>query len=212
MTTEGPIPPADGPESEPPADTTAAPPPPSEPTPPPVVPAAHVEPPPATPPVLGEPINTGMSGCAKAAVIGGVIIVVLGLGLVAIVTIGVMRFGDNIEESFSEEPCQFLTNAEASAALGSDVEATSGESGFAEILGFIQDTRLLSDAPSCFISGEDSAVQVWISVYDGGDAADVFDSWAAVADGEVVPQATYRIRDLDRGNRRVPWGGCSRAR
>jgi hypothetical protein len=54
----------------------------------------------------------------------------------------------------------------------------------------IQDTRLLSDSPSCFISDDDSATQIWITVYDGGDAAEVFASWAAVADGEVVSRTT----------------------
>ncbi len=131
-----------------------------------------------------------MSGCAKAAIIGGVVIVVLG-ALAAIAIFFVFRnVVDGVEESFSEESCPFMTNEEASAAVGADVEAVSGDSLLGELLGVIQDTRLLSDAPSCFISDDESVTQIWISVYDGGDAADVFASWAVVADGEVVSQGT----------------------
>jgi hypothetical protein len=131
-----------------------------------------------------------MSGCAKAAIIGGVIIVVLGVMAVIGAFFFFRNFGDDIEEALSEESCPFMTNEEASAAVGEDVEAVSGDSLIGSLLGVIQDTRLLSDSPSCFISDDDSVTQIWIAVYDGGDAEDVFASWAAVADGEIVSQST----------------------
>jgi len=131
-----------------------------------------------------------MSGCAKAAIIGGVIVVALGVLAAIAFLFFVRNFADDVEESFSEESCQFMTNEEASAAVGKEVEATSGDSLIGELLGVIRDTRLLSDSPSCFISGDDSTIQIWISVYDGSDAAEVFASWAAVADGEIVSQST----------------------
>ena len=206
MTSEGPNPPEETPETtlppevpgqpETPPDPVQPVPPPSVPPPPPAdQPLPPVQPPP-TPPVLGEPISTGMSGCAKAAIIGGAIVVALGALAAIAIFLFVRNFADDVEESFSEESCPFLTNEEASAAVGEEVEAASGDSLIGELLGVIQDTRLLSDSPSCFISGDDSAVQVWISVYDGSDAAEVFASWADVADGEVVSQTTTQSGTL----------------
>ena len=129
-----------------------------------------------------------MSGCAKAAIIGVVVIVVLGIAFVALLAIGVMRFANEVGDSIEDSPCEFISDEEVSDLVGSDVTAVSGDSVLGQILGVVQDTRLLSDSPSCFISGEDSSAQMWISVYDGGDAEDVFAAWAAVADGEVVSQ------------------------
>ncbi len=111
--------------------------------------------------------------------------------LVAIaIFVFVRRVADNVEEAVGESPCAYISSEEASEILGSQVDAWSGDSVLGQILGVIQDTRLLSDSPSCFLSSEDSSVQMWISVYDGGDAADVFAAWAAVADGQVVSQSS----------------------
>jgi hypothetical protein len=137
-----------------------------------------------------------MSGCAKAAIIGGAIILVIGIAMVGLAIFGVMRFASDVEESFSEEPCQYLTNEEASDAIGTEVQAVSGDSALGAILGLIRDTRLLADAPSCFISNDDSTVQVWIAVYDGSDAADVFAAQADIADGQIVTQETTESETL----------------
>jgi hypothetical protein len=187
MTTEGPTPPDDASEPSPGPDRTeqpATPPDPGRSTP------ASGEPPPITPPILGEPSKTGMSGCAKAAIIGGAIILVLGIGIVAVVVFGFMRFADDVEDSFGESPCQFISSEEASDVIGTEVEATSGDSALGAILDLIRDTRLLADSPSCFISDADSTIQIWIAVHDGGDAATVFAEGAAVADGQVVSEQT----------------------
>jgi hypothetical protein len=131
-----------------------------------------------------------MSGCAKAAIIGGVIVLVIGVVLVGLLIFGVMRFAGEVEGSFSEEPCQFMSNDEASEVIGTSVEATSGDSAVGAILGLVRDSRLLANAPSCYITSDDSEIQVWISVYDGADAAEVFAAQADIADGEVVTEET----------------------
>jgi hypothetical protein len=146
--------------------------------------------PPATPPILDQPAGTGMSGCAKAAIIGVVLIVVIGIGLAVLFLVVLNRVADDVEASFTEEPCQFITSAEASEAIGAEVEATSGDSALGAVLGLVRDTRLLEGAPSCFISEDDGPIQIWLAVYDGGDAAEVFATGAEVAEGQVVTQET----------------------
>jgi hypothetical protein len=131
-----------------------------------------------------------MSGCAKAAIIGGVIILVVGVVLIGLAIVGVMRFAGDVEGSFGEEPCPFISNEQASDAVGAQVEATSGESALGAILGLVRDTRLLGEAPSCFITSADSTIQIWIGVHDGSDAAEVFAAEADVADGQIVTQET----------------------
>ncbi|GEM_PF-2450575 len=203
--TQGPTPPDDVSEPTPedtetppdPAQPRAEPPVTSQPPQPPLTPPNLGQPtsqPPqaaATPPILGQqPPSSGMSGCAKAAIIGGAIILVIGIGLVVLVIFGVMRFAGDVEESFTDQPCEFISSDEASDVIGTAVEATSGDSALGAILGLIRDTRLLGDAPSCFITSEDSTVQIWISVHDGSDAAEVFAAGAAVAEGQVVSEET----------------------
>jgi len=111
---------------------------------------------------------------------------VVGVAIVGLIIFGVMRFADDVEGAFSEEPCQFISSDEASEVIGTQVEATSGDSAIGAILGLIRDTRLLGDAPSCFITDEDSRIQIWVSVHDGSDAAEVFAAGADVAAGQVV--------------------------
>jgi hypothetical protein len=127
-----------------------------------------------------------MSGCAKAAIIVGAIIVVGIVVLVALFIFGLNRFADEVEGAFEDEPCPYLSNQEASDAVGADVDAVSGDSALGRILGLIRDTRLLADAPACFISDSDSNIQIWVSVYDGSDAAEVFATGAEIAGGQVV--------------------------
>jgi len=131
-----------------------------------------------------------MSGCAKAAIIGVVVVIVVIVGLVAAAIFGLGRFFGDVEEALEDSPCEYITSEEASEALGAEVEAVSGESALAAILGLIRDTRLLADAPFCFISDEEAEIQVWVSVHAGSDAADVFAAEADVADGQVVSETS----------------------
>jgi len=132
-----------------------------------------------------------MSGCAKAAIIGGIVIVLGVVAVLAVAFFGISRFVDNIDADLgSPDSCQFLTDTQASDALGVLVTAESGESALGSILGIIRDTRLLADEPYCFVSSEDSTTQAWVSVYEGGDAEGVFVNAADVADGEVVSSSS----------------------
>lgn len=140
------------------------------------------------------PSKQGMSGCLKAALIGGGILLVLGIVVVIFVINRVNTFldesgiGDGITST--DEGCSFISDAQASEVLGTSVTAQSGDSLIGAILGMIRDTRLLADDPSCFISDEESSLQVWISVHDGSNAAEVFTLSRDVASGQVVSQTS----------------------
>lgn len=132
-----------------------------------------------------------MSGCAKAAIIGGIVVVLGVLALLAFLFFGVRRFVENVDAELStSDSCEFITDEEASDALGVDVSVESGDSALGSILGIIRDTRLLPDEPSCFISSDDSATQAWVSVYEGGAAAEVFANAEDIADGQVVSSSS----------------------
>ncbi|HUP17627.1 MAG TPA: hypothetical protein VM848_16465 [Acidimicrobiia bacterium] len=159
---------------------------------------------PPTPTVLGDPTpqipaaappppppRSGMSGCAKAAIIGGVVVVLVVIAVLAVVFFGISRFVDNIDDELStSDSCDFVTDAEASVALGVSVSVESGDSALGTVLGIIRDTRLLADEPFCFISSDDSSTQAWVSVYEGGDAEEVFANAKDVADGQVVSSSS----------------------
>ncbi|MGH8927403.1 MAG: hypothetical protein ACRDWH_03565, partial [Acidimicrobiia bacterium] len=116
-----------------------------------------------------------MSGCAKAAIIGGIVIALGFLALGTMFIFGLRRVVSNIDtELTASDSCEFITDSEASDALGVEVTVESGDSAIGAILGMIRDTRLLEDEPSCFISSEDSATQAWVSLYEGNDAEGVF--------------------------------------
>jgi len=128
-----------------------------------------------------------MSGCAKAAIIGGVVVVLGVIAVVAVVFFGVRNFVNDIDDELStSDSCDFVNDAEASEALGVSVSVESGDSALGSILGIIRDTRLLADQPFCFISSDDSSTQAWVSLYEGGDAEEVFANAEDVADGQVV--------------------------
>ena len=132
-----------------------------------------------------------MSGCAKAAIIGGIVVFLGLIAVLATVFFGVRSFVENIDADLgSPDSCQFLTDDVASDALGVSVTAESGESALGSILGIIRDTRLLADEPFCFVSSEDSTTQAWVSVYEGEDAAGMFVNAADIADGEVVSSSS----------------------
>jgi hypothetical protein len=127
-----------------------------------------------------------MSGCAKAALIGGVILLVLVVAAGAFFMWGVRRFLGEVEDVAAPNSCELIGDDEASDLLGVTVTVESGDSVIGNILGIIRDTRLLADAPSCFISSEDGSTQAWVSVHDGGDAVAVFANASDIADGQVV--------------------------
>lgn len=132
-----------------------------------------------------------MSGCAKAAIIGGIVVVLGVLAIGAMFIFGLRRIVGNIDaELTTSASCEFITASDASDALGVEVTVESGDSGFGAILGMIRDTRLLSEQPSCFISSEDSETQAWVSLYEGSDAEGVFANAEEVAEGQVVSSSS----------------------
>ncbi|MEX0667833.1 MAG: hypothetical protein WD313_05835, partial [Acidimicrobiia bacterium] len=151
-------------------------------------PTPHVAP---TPHTSHAPPRQGMSGCAKAAIIGGVVAVLGVIAVLAVVFFGLSRFVDDIDDQLTtSDSCEFITDAEASDALGVSVSVETGDSGLGTILGIIRDTRLLADEPFCFISSDDSSTQAWVSLYEGGDAEAVFTNAEDVADGQVVSSSS----------------------
>jgi hypothetical protein len=132
-----------------------------------------------------------MSGCAKAAIIGGVVVVLGVIAVLAAVFFGLRGFFSDIDEQLTtSDSCEFITDAEASEALGVPVSVETGDSALGTILGIIRDTRLLAEEPFCFISSEDSTTQAWVSLYQGNDAEAVFANAADVADGQVVSSSS----------------------
>jgi hypothetical protein len=128
-----------------------------------------------------------MSGCAKAAIIGGIVILLVIVAVGAMSVFGLRRFVGNIGDDLAtSNSCEFITDSAASDALGVDVTVESGDSALGAILGMVRDTRLLADQPSCFISSEDSSTQAWVSFYEGSDAQVVFANAEDIADGQVV--------------------------
>lgn len=150
----------------------------------------------------GPPIppKQGMSGCLKAVLIGVGVLLVLGIVVVVFVINRVNTFldesgiGDGLDSA--AESCPFISDTEASDVLGTSVTAQSGDSLIGAILGMIRDTRLLPDAPACFISTEDSSLQVWVSIHNGSDASRVFALSREVASGQVVSQTSTEDASL----------------
>lgn len=132
-----------------------------------------------------------MSGCAKAAIIGGIVVVVGVVVVLALLFFGVRSFVENVDaELTTSDSCEFITDSEASDALGVDVSVESGDSALGTILGIIRDTRLLEDEPFCYISNDDSSTQAWVALYEGGDGAAVFANAEDIADGQVVSSSS----------------------
>ena len=132
-----------------------------------------------------------MSGCAKAAIIGGIVVVLVVIAALAFVFFGIRGFVNDIDsELTTSDSCEFITDEEASEALGEQVSVETGDSALGAILGIIRDTRLMEDEPFCFISSEDSSTQAWVSLYEGGDAEAVFANAEDIADGQVVSSSS----------------------
>ena len=132
-----------------------------------------------------------MSGCAKAAIIGGIVVVLVVIAALAFVFFGIRGFVNDIDsELTTSDSCEFITDEQASDALGEQVSVETGDSALGAILGIIRDTRLLEDEPFCFISSEDSSTQAWVSLYEGSDAEAVFANAEDIADGQVVSSSS----------------------
>ena len=113
------------------------------------------------------------------------------IAALAFVFFGIRGFVNDIDsELTTSDSCEFITDDEASDALGEQVSVETGDSALGTILGIIRDARLLEDEPFCFISSEDSSTQAWVSLYEGSDAEAVFANAEDIADGQVVSSSS----------------------
>ncbi len=112
---------------------------------------------------------------------------VIFLGVMGII-IAVVFFGSkvakNVEDAATSKPCGFVTDAQASAVLGSGTEAVQ-LTGFYSLLEPATDTRVLADADTCIVvnSGDNSTSLARMARYQGSDVSAKFASEKAVADG-----------------------------
>jgi hypothetical protein len=107
---------------------------------------------PQTPQYGPPPRQKGRKGCLVAIIIVLVLLVVT----IAAVVAGAIWLGNKAQDAIgSSEPCPYITNEEASAALGTEAEATLF-TGLGRVLN-ITDMRVLPDHDSCILQGTSSS-------------------------------------------------------
>ena len=84
--------------------------------------------------------------------------------------------------------CSFLGDDEAREVLGGNADATPLEGLFETTLGLVLDTRVLADAPDCFVQDGERATLARVALYQGGDAEAVFDAERTKAEPSSVDQ------------------------
>jgi hypothetical protein len=163
---------ASGPQPEPPPQPA---------TPPPVPPP--IAQPPAPQPPGPQPANkSGGKGCIYALIAVAAVVVLGVIGIIAAVALLGGKAADKIQEATQQNPCPFLSDSQASDALGQDVQAVK-MSGFYEFLRITVDTRVLPAAPDCVVITTSNSGVARVAKYDGSDASSAFDQAKNVADG-----------------------------
>lgn len=149
---------------------------PSQPAPPPVPPSG----PPPGPPAPAT--KSGGKGCLYA-VIAVAVVAFLGIvGVIAAVAFLGGKTVDTLEDAAQQKPCPFLSDGDASSALGRDVDAVE-LSGFTGFVGIGLDTRVLEDAPDCVLLADDDEPAARVARYQSSDASSKFAQEKDVADG-----------------------------
>lgn len=111
-------------------------------------------PPPAgapTPPVVP---SAGMGGCAKAVIALVVVVGILGAAGMVAALVGLRWLGGKAEDALSTKDCPFLSNDGARAVLGDGAKAEQLGAFLEGTLGIVLDSRVLADAPSCFVTSD----------------------------------------------------------
>ena len=90
-----------------------------------------------------------MSGCAKAAIIGGIVVVLVVIAALAFVFFGIRGFVNDIERIDHFGLMRVHHDDEAYDALGEQVSVETGDSALGAIWGSSEDTRLLEGEPFC---------------------------------------------------------------
>jgi hypothetical protein len=144
-------------------------------------------PPAAQPPAPESPTSqpvkkSGGNGCIYALIAVAAVVVLGIIGVVLAVAVFGGKAADKIQEATQKNPCPFLSDAQASDALGQDVEAVK-MSGFYEFLRIAVDTRVLPDAPDCVVITTSDSGVARVAKYNGSDAGSAFDQAKDVADG-----------------------------
>jgi hypothetical protein len=164
-----------------------APPPPAGPTPQPPAPAPSLPPAPPPGPMWAggsappPPVKPGgIPGCLKVAII---LVVILVIGLVAIVALAGTLIsnlagnlgGDGNGGAGIDAECAFLSDADARTLFGGNADAIELSGLTDAAIGFVIDKRVLSTAPDCWVTDGDKAYIARVALYQGNDAASVFE-------------------------------------
>jgi hypothetical protein len=123
-----------------------------------------------------QPKPPDNSGCLKACLIVGVLLVILFfIGIAALVFVG-NRFVESIgvDSEGNLQPCPFVTNDELSSVLGPGTEAIPLQGLFDATLGLILDKRVMPDDEDCWITSDGTNGTGRIAYYQGPDAAAKF--------------------------------------
>jgi hypothetical protein len=121
-----------------------------------------------------------MSGCVKA------IIVLFVLFVIAVVAFYIFAGAliNNLSRNLGINPngggggtatnnCPFLSNADARTVFGGSADAIE-LSGFSNMMGIVLDTRVLANAPDCWVTNGEKAYIARLARYQGGDTSAVF--------------------------------------
>ena len=129
--------------------------------------------------------KAGTGGCAKAAVVGVILVVILGAGLAIAAVVGSHAIAKRAQNAFSVKPCPFLTDKAARDALGGSAKAQLLGGFLKDATAIINDNRALADAPSCWVIDGDGASAARVAKMSGG-AKDRYAKERALAE----PQTT----------------------
>ena len=97
----------------------------------------------------GGPGKPGMSGCGKAAIVGVVVLAILGIGITVAAVAGVHFIGKQVKEATG--PCPFVSNSAVREVLGPNAKAQKLGGIFKNLTSVINDNRVLAEAPSCWV-------------------------------------------------------------
>lgn len=126
-----------------------------------------------------------MSGCMKLAIVVLVAVVAIVVGLFLI--LGQLfsniatNLGVNGDGTIGDE-CPFLSDADARTVFGGNADAFELSGLYDASLGLILDKRVLTNAQDCGVSDGATAYVARIAMYQGGDAASVFEAERTAAE------------------------------
>jgi hypothetical protein len=121
--------------------------------------------------------SSGMSGCLKAALIVGALLIVAFIVLVftagsllnAFIPGGLGQLGNADGDSIGD--CALLSDADARAVLGGRADAVELSGLYDASIGFIIDKRALPDAPDCWVTEGEKSYIARVARSDGNGAA-----------------------------------------